>query len=93
MTATSTKTPTAVRIRVARARASRARVSPSLRTMVSAMVVAAPDSIKTPASTPAARIRITAVVIPWAPPIIRATVWVRSAPPIRPPARAPTIMP
>ena len=64
ITATSINTPTAVKINVANANANNALVSPNLFVMVSAMVLAAPDSISTPANTPAARIRMTAVVIP-----------------------------
>ena len=64
ITATSTNTPTEVKMRVARASASSARVSPTFLTIVSAIEVAAPDSISTPANTPAARIRSTAVTIP-----------------------------
>nr|PRK56284.1 hypothetical protein BV173_00894 [Haemophilus influenzae] len=93
ITATSTNTPTAVKIIVASAKASKARVSPNLLVMVSAMEFAAPDSISTPANTPAAKIRITAVVIPCAPPIIRLTVCDKSAPPINPPTKAPTNIP
>ncbi|MNV89350.1 hypothetical protein D3C71_1836340 [compost metagenome] len=93
ITATSINTPTAVRISVATASANSARVSPTLRTMVSAMVCAAPDSINTPASTPAAKMRITALVMPCAPVIISVTVCTRSAPPHNPPASAPAIMP
>ena len=93
ITATSINTPTAVKISVATANASKARVSPSFFTMVSAMTVAAPDSINTPANTPAAKIRITAVVMPLAPSIISVTVCTKSAPPTKPPTSAPTIMP
>lgn len=93
ITATSIKTPTAVRIIVAMAKASRARLSPTFFTTVSAIVFAAPDSISTPASTPAARMRSTALVMPCAPVTISVTVWTRSAPPTRPPTSAPTIMP
>ena len=93
ITATSTNTPTAVKIIVESTKASNARVSPNFFTMVSAMVLAAPDSINTPANTPAAKIRITAVVIPCAPPIIKLTVCDRSAPPIKPPTNAPINIP
>ena len=57
MTATSINTPTAVSTIVANASANSARVSPNLRTNVSAIVFAPPDSIRTPASTPVARMR------------------------------------
>ncbi len=93
ITATSTNTPTVVSIMVASVSASSARVSPSFFTMVSAITVAAPDSINTPASTPAAKMRITAVVMPCAPPIIKLTVSLKPAPPTKPPTKAPTIMP
>jgi hypothetical protein len=64
ITATSTKTPTAVSIIVAIASANKARVSPTFLIMVSAIDVAVPDSISTPAKTPAARIRNRAVKCP-----------------------------
>ena len=93
ITATSINTPTAVKISVAKAKANNALASPSLCVIVSAIVLAAPDSMSTPASTPAAKIRITAVVIPWAPPIIKFTVSDKSAPPTSPPIKAPVNMP
>ncbi|SIC15483.1 Uncharacterised protein [Mycobacteroides abscessus subsp. abscessus] len=93
MTATSTNTPTAVKIIVAAANASNALVSPSFFTIVSAMTDAAPDSISTPARTPAAKIRRTAGMMPLAPSIIKVTVSVILTPPTRPPIKAPAIMP
>ncbi|MNC78303.1 hypothetical protein D3C75_1304780 [compost metagenome] len=53
-------TPTAVMIIVAKAMEKSAIRSPSFLTMVSAMRSAAPDSIRIPASTPAASTRTTA---------------------------------
>ena len=41
----------------------------------------------------AAKMRITAVVMPFAPSIIRVTVCTKSAPPTKPPINAPAIMP
>ena len=52
--------------------------------MVSAMGGGGARLMSNARQYPCRQIRITAVVIPWAPPIIRATVWVRSALPIRP---------
>ena len=93
ITETSTKTPTIVKTIVAIAKAIRALDSPIFATIVSAILAAAPDSIKTPASTPAVSILRIAGIIFLAPSIIKLTVPVSPAPPTSPPIKAPSISP
>ncbi|MNJ41337.1 hypothetical protein D3C77_362570 [compost metagenome] len=90
-TATGMKTPTAVIIIVAKASDSIALVPPSLSTINLAMVSAAPDSIITPAKTPAAIIRITVPCTLWVPVIKIFMTSAKLAPPINPPIIAPKI--
>ncbi|MNP62077.1 hypothetical protein D3C76_1573220 [compost metagenome] len=89
MIATVMNTPTAVIIIVASAIDNNAFFSPSLSTMVSAIRSAAPDSINTPASTPAASTRTTAPITLFVPSMIYCTVSAMDAPPNIPPAIAP----
>ena len=87
----STNTPTAVSTNVDITKANIALFSPSLSTIVSAILLAAPVSISTPAKIPAVIIRKIAGIIPCAPLIMKLTVSTRPAPPRRPPIRDPNI--
>ena len=87
----STNTPTAVSTNVDITKANIALFSPSLSTIVSAILLAAPVSISTPAKIPAVIIRKMAGIIPCAPLIMKLTVSTRPVPPRRPPIRDPNI--
>ena len=90
-TATGMKTPTAVMTIVARASDKIAIRSPSLSTIVRAKVSAAPDSIITPASIPAASTRSTVPMTLCSPLTRMSMVPVRLAPPSKAPIIAPSI--
>ena len=89
-TATGINTPTAVITIEATAKASRAQRSPKVLTIARANVSAAPDSIITPASIPAASTRSTVPMTLWDPLIRISMVWTRLAPPSRAPITAPS---
>ena len=91
ITAISINTPTAVRTNVDITKANIALFSPNLSTIVSAILLAAPVSISTPAKIPAVIIRKIAGIIPCAPLIIKLTVSTNPAPPKIPPIREPII--
>ena len=91
--ATSPKTPIPVSIKVDIVKATSDFLSPNILTIVSAIFPAAPDSISTPASTPAVIIRSKAELIPLAPFIIILTVSNIFNPLVIPPKRAPIIIP
>ncbi|MNN83496.1 hypothetical protein D3C81_2005410 [compost metagenome] len=88
-TATGINTPTAVIIIVARARARIALPPPNFLTMAWAIVSAAPDSIITPASTPAASTRRTVPITLCVPLTRTLTVCSKLAPPMMAPTIAP----
>ncbi|MNL37112.1 hypothetical protein D3C87_1592360 [compost metagenome] len=88
-TATGINTPTAVIIIVASASARMALLPPNFFTIAWAIVSAAPDSIITPANTPAASTRRTVPMTLCVPLTSTLTVCSRLAPPISAPAIAP----
>lgn len=90
-TATGMNTPTAQMTIVASANAKIASFSPKVTTMVWAMRLAAPDSIITPANTPAASTRTTVPITLCVPETTMSTVCDSVAPPMTHPTTAPSI--
>ena len=88
-TATGINTPTAVIIIVAKDNAKIAIRSPKRSTIVRAIVLAAPESIMTPAKTPAAKTLTTVPITLWEPFTKMFTVCIKLAPPISDPKIAP----
>lgn len=89
-TATGINTPTAVMIIVASASDKIAHFSPNLVTIALAMAFAAPDSIMTPAKTPAASTLTTVPITLCVPATTILTVWLRLEPPIMAPKIVPS---